>query len=289
MRALSAGELLDAAFGAVRRNFGVLALCVLVAVVPVSIISTLVEAATTDSAFDFTSETTIDEGELGAYAAGTAVTGLLGLMAFALATAACLRAVGGDVFGRRVSAGESLGYAFERLGPLLWVAVLNLLALFAGLFMFLVGAIWLGVMFALAMPSLLFEDRHGVAAMQRSRELIRDNWWRVFGVLVVMYLIVFVIQGILVGALAAIVLANSESTTVNAVAVTVANIAGYAITLPLVAAVTTYIYFDLRVRKEGLDPRQLADRLGVEPEAAVAGPPSDQGGGGFLPPRPPGT
>jgi hypothetical protein len=293
VRPLTAGELLDAAFSAVRRNFGALAMCTLVAVVPVSILSTLVEASTTDSAFDYSSQTTIERGEVGAYVAGTVVTSLLSLIAFSLATAACLRAVGGDIVGRKISAGESLGFAFERLGALLWVALLSLLALIAGLPLCLVGSIWLGVMFSLATPALLFEDHHGVAAMRRSRDLIKDNWWRVFGVLVVMYLIVFVIQGVLIGALAAVILTSSENEVLNAVLVTAGNIVAYALTLPLGAALTTYIYFDLRVRKEGFDIQLLAERIGQGGSAApassgVAGLPADEGGGGFLPPRPPG-
>ena len=289
MRPLSAGELLEAAFGAVQRNFRVLALCTLVAVAPVTILATLVEAATTEGAFDFSADTAIDEDELGAYIAGSAITGLLGLVASVLATAACLRAVGGAIFGATVTASESLGYAFARLGPLLWVAVLTLLAALGGLLLLVVGAIWLGVLFSLATPALLFEDRRGAAALGRSRDLMRDNWWRVFGVLVVMYLIAFVIQGVLVGALTAL-LADSGSEALNAVLLTVANLVSSAVTLPLVAALTTYVYFDLRVRKEGLDPEAIARGFGSGPSATVAGLPAESPpGGGFLPPRPPGT
>ena len=44
MRPLSTGELLDAAFSAVRRNFATLVMCTLVVVVPVSILNTLIYA-----------------------------------------------------------------------------------------------------------------------------------------------------------------------------------------------------------------------------------------------------
>jgi hypothetical protein len=65
------------------------------------------------------------------------------------------------------------------------------------------------------------------------------------------------------------------------------------IALPLQAAAIAYLYFDLRVRKEGFDIQLLADRMSAQapPRPVVEGlPPVDAppSGGGFLPPQPPG-
>ena len=95
MRPLSVGELLDAAFAAVRRNFGTLVLCTLVVVVPVAVVNTLITASTSDQAFDFGATNTITEDEVGPYIAGTLATALLSLIAQTLTAAACLRALGG--------------------------------------------------------------------------------------------------------------------------------------------------------------------------------------------------
>ena len=236
----------------------------------------------------------IDDDELGSYIAGQVVASILTFVASALATAACLRVVGGDVLGRRVGYGESLRTAFGRLGPIIWISILSGLAILGGVFLCVVGAIWLAVMFSLATPALIFEDLRGTRAMGRSRALIKDNWWRVFGVLVVMYLIVFVIQGLLVGGVGAAVLSDSENEVRQRRAADVAEIVGYAVSLPLLAALTAYIYFDLRVRKEGFDIQLLAERMGgaepaaPAPSSSIAGLPADEPGGGFLPPRPPG-
>ena len=295
MRPLTAGELLDAAFSAVRRNFGTLALCTLVAVVPVTILSTLVEASTTENAYDFTTATVIEDDEIGTYIAGAVISSILTFVASALATAACLRAVGGDVLGQRVGFGESLSAAFKLLGPIVLISILSGLAILGGAFLLLVGAIYFAVLFSLATPALMFEDLRGRKALGRSRALVKDNWWRIFGVLVVMYLIVFVLQGLLVGGIGAAVLTDSDNEVVNAALLTAAEIAGYAVSLPLLAALTAYIYFDQRVRKEGFDIQLLAERMGsggpapaAQSPQGVAGLPADEPGGGFLPPRPPG-
>lgn len=288
MRPLSVGELLDSSFAAVRRNFGTLVLCTLVVVVPLAILDTLIQASTTDYSFDFTTPTTLYQDE-GAYYAGLLSSRLLGVVGSTLATAACLRALGGALVGDKVGTRTSLGYAARRLGPLLWVAILYALALVGGLLLLLVGAIWTFVLFVLATPAVLFEDQRGLAAMRRSRDLIADHWWRVFGVLLVMYLIVAVLQGSLVLVLTGVVLVNSDNEVLNAVILTAANIIGLAISLPLLAAVTTHIYFDLRVRKEGFDLQLLAQRIGPEAQAPspVEGFPAPEAGGGFLPPQPP--
>ncbi|MEA2123773.1 MAG: hypothetical protein QOI80_555 [Solirubrobacteraceae bacterium] len=297
MRPLSIGELLDAAFAAVRRNFGTLVLCTLVVVVPVAIINTLISASSSDAAFDFTTTNTISEDEIAPYVAGTLATSLLSLLAQTLTAAACLRTIGGDVVGAPAGAAESLRYAAKRLGPLIWISILYALALVVGVLMCFVGVVWLGVLFCLATPALLFEEARGGAAMRRSRQLIEDHWWRVFGALVVGYLIVAVLQGILGALVGGVILAQSDSELTNAVLVTLVSIVGFALSLPFASALLTYIYFDLRVRKEGFDLQLLAQRIGAPGGGTGLGasdvtesglPAADaQGSSGFLPPQPP--
>ncbi len=287
MRALSVGELLDVSFSAVRRNFATLALCTLVVIIPVTVLSTLVTASTTEQAFDFDAKTLIDQGELGAYLAGNLVALSLTALGSMLATAACLRAVSGDIVGTRYTAGESLRFAAARFGPLVWVSLLYFLALMGGVLLLVIGIVWVWVLFALNAPALLFEDRRGTQALKRSRELIEGHWWRTFAALLVMYLITAVLGGLLSVLVSGVILADSNAEVVNAVALTVVNIAAYAISLPLTATLIAYIYFDLRVRKEGLDITTLAGQAGA-PAAAVEGLPPTEEPRGFLPPRAPG-
>jgi hypothetical protein len=292
MRPLSVGELLDAAFAAVRRNFGPLVLCTLVVVVPVSILNTLISASSNDAAFDFAGSTRVDEDKLGLFLAGTGVTTLLSLLAQTLTAAACLRIVGGDVVGSPATPGASLRYAAKRLLPLLWVTLLYALAIVVGVLMCLVGAAWLGVLFCLATPALLFEEARGAGAMRRSRQLIQGHWWRVFGALIVGYLIVGVLQAMLGGLIGGVVLVNSESQLLNATILTAVNVIALAVSLPFASALVAYIYFDLRVRKEGFDLALLARGMGGDgggPTTGIAGLPAEPPPStGFLPPQPPG-
>jgi hypothetical protein len=165
----------------------------------------------------------------------------------------------------------------------------------------LVGAIWLAVAFSVAIPVLMMEDRRGTSALGRSFRLVRGRWWATFAAFLVAYLILAVVSVIVAALLVGALFTGVENQVVGAIVYGAGNVLAMVITTPLIAAVATVIYFDLRVRKEGLDLRQeLGEEQGLEPSAGfAAGPaPSEQapppgqtppaeGAGGFLPPAPP--
>ncbi|MFJ9625996.1 hypothetical protein [Streptomyces sp. NPDC101181] len=64
--------------------------------------------------------------------------------------------------------------------PLMWIGVVGTLA---------VGpvAVWLWVKFSLAPTTVIFEEQRPAAALRRSAHLVRDSWWRVFGVTLLAY------------------------------------------------------------------------------------------------------
>src|SRR4051812_41214225 len=187
MRPLGVGEILDASFSAFRRNFNQLVLAVLVFVVPTAIIQTLVITSIGDI-HDFSSGsfgTGSSDALSGSEAAGLLVLYLLLILNQMLAPAACLRLIGGDILGQKVGAGQSVAFAFRKLPRLAWVLFLYFLAIVAGVLLCIVGAVWFYVMFALALPAALYENAPGTKAMRRSQTLIKDNWWRSFGVIAI--------------------------------------------------------------------------------------------------------
>ena len=285
LRPLGVGEQLDAAFKIYRRRFKTLVLCVLVPVVPISILSTLVTASTDENAFDPTATTTEFDG---AMLGGTVVTTLLTVLLALLATGACTRAVAADYLGEKVSWKESLGFAARKLLPLVALSILVVLASMLGLVALLIGAVYVAIRLVVSAPALLIEDAGVTGAMRRSWTLVKDNWWRTFGIVFVSSLLVAVISGLLAGLLLAPLFAGSENELLVASSITLGSILSNALTLPLQAAVLTVLYFDLRVRNEGFDLQLLArDMGGTSPEAVgqSAGLGTEPSAGGFLPPR----
>jgi len=291
LRPLSVGEVLDASFKIVRQSFGTLAGCVLVVAVPLNIVNTLITASASDEAYDFDSTSNQGTGfSTGSEVAGTLLTTTLTLVLMSLASAACFRAVSGSYLGERLTVGDSLRFAMSRLLPVILLSFIYVLALIPAFIALIIPGIWLAVAWSVCFPALLSEGVSPVAALGRSFKLVKGRWWPVFGALLVMYLLVAVISGILSALGVATLIAAVDSEVVAAVFVTIINILSSLITLPLMAAVLTVLYFDLRVRKEGFDLQLLARGVGEDASAYATSPQavgesSGLGGGGYAPPQ----
>ena len=185
---------------------------------------------------------------------GTTIT----LLAFGLVQGATACALVELDAGRSIGAVEAYRLSLRKLGPLLraigafvlaWVALTT-----TGLL--LPVAIWLAVRWSLLAPAVELENRSGAGALRRSAELVRGRWLRV-GSLVGLGALVALSAGPLLGALL-IFVSNSSLALLNLVSGVV-----YAVTLPFVALVTAYVYFDARAREE-LEPRDVVGELPAE-------------------------
>src|ERR1700749_3370187 len=107
LRPLSLGEVLDVALKIVWKNAGTLARVVVFVVLPVQIVSALVIASAapqslnTGSTFERAGGRPIDNP--GTYVAAVLVAALLGLIASAVASGACFRAIASAYLGERTS------------------------------------------------------------------------------------------------------------------------------------------------------------------------------------------
>jgi hypothetical protein len=298
LRPLRIGEILDVSINLFTRNFLTFLKILLVLVVPIQVLSVLIFVATVPSGEVATTGgfggtgAVVDEDDVAAYAGGQIVIVVLGFLLTALATAACFKALSDAYLGARPNAGSSLRYAGKRLHSVVWIEFLRYLAVFliflipallifggggggAGLiFLFAIPfAIFLWILFAVAVPALLFEGCRGSKALRRSSRLVKTRWWPAFGALLAALLIAIVLSAIL-GALIGAVLVTDAGDSVFGVAVLSSLADGLAqlITTPFSAAVAVVLYYDLRVRKEGFDLELLAERLGVERSPDAAGP-----------------
>jgi hypothetical protein len=274
LRPLGIGEILDVAMKIVWRNAGTLVRVVIFVVLPVQIVSTVISLSASPSA-----DTGVSGNDLAAALVGIGAAGILSFLGSTLASGACFRAIAGAYLAHRTGWRDSIRYALQRLHSILWVTILVGVVTVIGFILCIIPGIYLGVGFALAIPVLLTEDARGGRALSRSRELVRGNWWRVFAVVALGYLLSGILSGAIEGVVAGLTTVSTTpdsvvSALVNIVAGTVSSV----ITTPFVAAFLTVLYFDLRVRKEAFDLQLLAERIGVEPPV----------GGTALPPPGPG-
>ena len=311
LRPLDIGQKLDAAIKLTTRNFGTLATIVLILAIPIQILTVLVTLSTLPEDYTvgggFGSGVSPDDPDVGAgYWVGVIFIGLLGFLVNLLITAGCFKAISHAYLGGSTSWRDSLDFAVKRLPSVLWVSILVGLAVAGGAILLLVGAVWLGVAFALAVPVLLLEGKKGTGALGRSWELVKGRWWRTFGLLAAGYVLIIVISGILEGIILGLtVVAVGDDSALAVVLSSIARLVSEVLTTPFIAALTIVLYFDLRVRKEAFDLQVIARAMGGTPpgDALAAGqsmpwfaPPAWGGGppgqapgwGGGPPGQPPG-
>jgi hypothetical protein len=314
LRPLRVGEVLDVSINIFTKNFLTFLKIVLVVVVPVQIVTVAILVSTVSDPDllpklgSTNNGGTIAHDDVPAYLGGQIVILVLTVVLYAIANAACFKAVGDAYLGTRPDWRSSLRFAVRRFHSVLWVTFLVFLASTLGLLGVIVGGIWLWFSFAVAVPALLFERLKGTKALGRSFRLVRGRWWSTVGALLSAYLIAGIVGGIFQTLVSALSLTDAGNSVLGVATVNaVANGIGQLVTTPFPAAVTAVVYYDLRVRKEGFDLQLLAERLGVTPPPGGAGfggvpaaalPPDSSvpvwerqgnggGGAGWTPPPPP--
>jgi uncharacterized membrane protein len=124
------------------------------------------------------------------------------------------------------------------------------------------------IRYAVAVPAVVLEDETPSAAIRRSIELTSDNLLRVFALLAFTMVITYAVLAIFQGPFVfAGFVAGPESSTafwLN-LAGTITGSIGGAFTGPLMIVAFAVLYYDLRVRKEGLDLQVMLANLNAVP------------------------
>jgi len=311
LRPLGIGELLDQAIRQYRRSFlnfiGILA----VVQIPIGLLQFAVSLVSLQSnpALTNLNPRSVDAPSSlsPAYWASQAGTLFIALVSFVLvqgvATAAMTRAVSDNYLGTPTGfagAYRRIGRAWLPLIGTLLVAALLGMALFIWWLVPCVGwatgvgilAFYGGVLVPLVAPIVVLEHKSGYQALRRAWDLARRRFWSVIGFVALIFLFNLIVvsgpnliisaifQGLIMGA------ARAGHSAVNLVTAEVIvqsllTLVFSLIYVPLQLIGFTLLYFDLRVRTEGLDLAMLSQDAAVTaPEAVVTGqaPPAERGG-----------
>lgn len=214
---------------------------------------------------------------------------LISMLATIFTTSVLTVVISRSVLGRPVTLSEAWAEARPRLLPLLGLTLL--LAVMGGAIMtagvlpgFLIGDtagagltvlglvaaiavfLWLSVRFSLAAPALMLERQPIAAALRRSVKLVRDAWWRTFGVLALtglLTVVVALVVGIPFGLVAVGVDDGSLSSFLSGeptdfgwpflIVTAIGDVVAATLTYPLSAGIMALLYVDQRIRREALD------------------------------------
>jgi hypothetical protein len=177
---------------------------------------------------------------------------LISLVATTLFTGMVVQLVADVRDGHRdASASQLLRSVTPVLGQLILVGIVVGLGVLVGLVLIIVPGLILLTIWSVSAPVVVLERPGGLRALGRSRELVRGNGWRVFGVVLVFFLLIIVLGTTLE------VLADALSTGAGIVVRVVIGV----LTAPLSALAAAVLYFELR------GPRE-AETAATDPDAS---------------------
>jgi hypothetical protein len=254
------GETLDAAIKLYRRHWKIFMGIAAFILVPFFFLQHALSEAFTRTVVTDIGGLTFETQEGGT---GAAVLGAVFSLGYFLIiqpflTAAMARATADLYVGGRSDVAGTYRFALPRTHSILWVSFLTLLAVIGGFILLVIPGIFFYVRFVFGPTAVVVEGTRGRQAMRRSWHLAKGRFWPIFGTLV--------LAGILT-ALVGIILSlpfqlignamGSGGWVLRAIGQSLSSV----ITLPFSAIVTVLLYFDLRIRKEGLDLAIMAREL----------------------------
>jgi hypothetical protein len=181
---------------------------------------------------------------------------------------ALIHAVSEQYLRQGISIHQAYSFAWRRLGAMIGAGLLALLAIgginaisalvaaFSWIGWILVvvcvcASIYLGICWVFIFPVALLEGLGPIAALSRSYSLVKNSWWRVLGITLVVSLIFGAISVIL------------------GMIPVVGTIIGSVLAAPIFIIANTLLYYDLRVRKEKYTLKALSSELHIEIEGNI--------------------
>jgi hypothetical protein len=250
LRPLNVGEILDRSFSLYRSQFGPMVGTALALYLPLAVMLAvfgLIEASDSPSV--------LIAG--GAFALLIMPLMLVGMV---LALGSLTYQASRAYMGHPAGVGESLRHGFSRFFALAFAMILTGIGIFLGLFGLLIGALIVWVLLFAVVPAVVIERRGPVSALQRSADLAEGDWWRIFAVIVVALLIATLPSTALEVMMASA--GNAEDPVYVGLVQALSSLVN-ALTYPFSVAATVILYYDRRVRAEGLDVELMANAAPV--------------------------
>jgi hypothetical protein len=181
------------------------------------------------------------------YAGGVTIFG--GLLVAALATIATywfqgmvVEAARDILDGRRDhTVGSLVRSVTPVLGPLIIAGILAGLGIGIGLLLIIVPGLFLLTIWAVIAPVIVIERKGAIDSFGRSRELVRGHGWQVFGVIVVLFLLQFIVS--------AVINAIANGVSDSFVGYSLGDLITRLLVAPLSALAASVLFFELKALK----------------------------------------
>jgi hypothetical protein len=223
------GDVLGEAWGLYKRFFGQFFLTALVVFVVLDLLAAVVDNASGDNT------------------GANLFWGLLGLLisvvGYFWVQAALIETVNDVRDGRADrSVGETYSAVRPRLPAATIAGILAAIGIGIGILLLIIPGLYLLTIWSMVIPVVVLEGRSAGEAFSRSREVVRGNWWSVFGLIIVTFLLV---------AIASLIVRLIFSPLPNFIEVWLGSLLADSLTVPFAAAALTTAYFKLLSQEAG--------------------------------------
>ncbi len=179
---------------------------------------------------------------------------ILAMVAATILQGALVYMTTSELAGRKRTIGEGLIHGLRSFLPLIGIVILTILGLMCGFLLLIVPAFILAVMWSVTVPAFLVEGSGIRSAFSRSRELTRNNRWRI-ALLAIIAAIIGAIIGLVVGAIFGMLLAIISGPTF---VVPVTRALGTLLGAMINGTGLAVLYTELRRIKDGVGISDLA-------------------------------
>jgi hypothetical protein len=160
-----------------------------------------------------------------------------------LITAICVYALQSVAEGGSPGAREAIVRGFESFTPIFFAVLLAALGILLGAILIVPG-IYLFVRWYFVPQTVVLEGAHGAAALRASGRLVEGSWWRTFGLIVLVNVVVVLFVAVFSTPFTAA--ADSADRALWAL---IGEIVASSLVQPFGALYSTLLYFDLRQRR----------------------------------------
>jgi len=272
MRPLEIGDVLDETFRMYRRHFLLFGGISVILSIPSAALFGLA-LSSFSSVLQQSNGPAADLSFVTPLLAGLAAGLLVNLLFLPFSMGAITYAACESALGRPVTASGVLSGVLRRYFSLLVFWLLFLVSFYVSLVLCVVPVVlwaWIFVGWIVVTPAMFVEDIGLGTAFGRSWRLVQGRWWRTFLVLFLIAIIWYIAQFAL-GAFLQLGQVLLQLVVSPFIALAISSATGQivaAVVNPILQIAIVLIYFDLRVRKEGLDLFQMAYQL-APPQATT--------------------
>ncbi len=278
LRALGLAELLDETFRIYRRSFGLFAGLALAVTLPGMVMNLLSGSYRSWGWLTRVFQNMSNPDALQRMAqspppqtdpAISLLASLVKLILVPMTAGVIIYAANEIIKGRNTTILGALQGTLQRYWGLAGVALLGgVLLLVCILLITIPFVIWIAVRWLVGAPALLAEGLGPVNALGRSQQLVEGRSWRTLGIFLVVVIMTTIASAILGGTGGALIgLVPGLSDDLRGALVQVTGSLTGALVLPVSYIAITLMYYDLRVRREGIDLDQLAQQ--AQPPSAA--------------------